>query len=118
MIERQRRRRLARIEETHRLCIVGGARLSARTRDVHDRYSLSARIAIGPRIDAEQRANFDLERDLLTRLTHRRLLDRLPEINKAARNRPPKRKILALDKNDLIVDLGDYVGGDRRALWA
>src|SRR5258708_5348898 len=102
MIERQRRRRRARIEEPHRLRVVGGTRLSTRTRDVYDSYRLSARIAIGPRIDAEQCANFDIKRNFLARLANRRLFDGLAEINEAAGNRPPVRKILALDKNHLV----------------
>src|SRR5260370_41769801 len=101
VIERQWRRRLARIEKRDRFCIVGGARFSAGARDIHNSYRLSARIAIGARIDAEQRANFYLKRDLLACLTHCRLFDGLTEIDEAARNRPSVRKIFALDKNDL-----------------
>ena len=96
MVESERRRWVARIEEANSFRIVGGDRSAARACDVNRRYRLAARVAVGAGIDAEQRANFDLERNLLARLANRGLLNRLAEIDKAARDCVPMRKVLAL----------------------
>src|SRR6185437_11856324 len=76
-----------------------------------------ARIAIGSRIDAKHRAQLDVERSLLPRLTHRGVLDGFSDVNEAARYRPSKWKILAFDQDDAVADFGDHVGGDQRAYW-
>ena len=89
--------------------------LTARARDVYHGDRLAARIAIGPRVHTQQRAQLDLERDLLARLAHGGLLDSLAKIDEAAGNCPPQRKILALDQNDFVADLGNYIGSYRRA---
>ena len=40
--------------------------------------------------------------------------DSLAKIDEAAGDCPSRRKIVALDQNDLVADLGNYVGGYRR----
>src|SRR5580704_11177140 len=99
-------------------CADRAARRSRCAPDVYHRDRLAARIPIRPRIHAKQRAKLDLERDLLARLAHRSLLDGLAKIDEAAGNRPAQRKILTLDQNDFVANLGDYVGGYRRTLRA
>src|SRR5277367_5317780 len=65
-------------------------------------------------LEVELRALLDLERDFLARLAHRRILDRLAEIDEAAGNRPAQWKITPFDQNDFVANLCDYVGGYRR----
>src|SRR5262249_29013041 len=103
------------IEQGHAFRVVCGPRSSARAGNIDRGDGLAARITSGSRIDPEQSTQGTLQRGFLQRLANRRLLDRLTEIDEAARNRPAEGKILALDQNDLVANLDDRVGRDRGA---
>ena len=42
----------------------------------------------------------------------------LTDVNEAARKRPSRREVRALDKDDAISHLGDHISGDWRTYWA
>src|SRR5579862_1038737 len=117
VIECQGRRRIARIEESTIFRIIGRYRGAARPSDVHGGDGLAAWVAIRPRINPQQCAQLDVERDFFLRLADGGLLDRLAKIDKAAGNRPSFGKIFALDQNDLIANFGDHIGGDGGTYW-
>ena len=105
---------MARVEQTHALRIVGSLGHAARAAHIDYGYRLTARIAVGPRIHAQQRPQIDVERGLFFCFADRGVLDRLAEIDEAAGNCPSVGKIAALDQNDPVANLRDHVGGDRR----
>jgi hypothetical protein len=61
VIESERCGRIARIDQCDGLGVVGGDGRSSCARDIDGGDGLAARIAIGARVDSEQRAQFDLE---------------------------------------------------------
>jgi hypothetical protein len=102
--------RLGGCEESDLFGVVARTRDPAGASYVNHRGGLSARIPIWSRIHSEQHPQLDLERSLLQRLAHSGVLDGFADIDEAPRKRPPKRKILALDKYDPIANFGSACG--------
>src|SRR5271169_4096523 len=117
VVKRERRRRRIGREQSDSLGVVGGTRLAMRSSDVHHRDGLAARIAVRTRVDAEQRAQLDLERGLLAQLADGGVLDLLADVDEAAGKRPSEGKVAPLDQHDIVSDFGDHVSRDRRAYW-
>ena len=114
MIECEWPRERSRRKQADALRIVRRDRCTRGSPDVDRGYGLSARIAIGSRVNPKQRDELDLQGDLLSCFSNGSKLHTLSEIDETAGYGPSKRKILSFDQHDAIANFDNYVGGYRR----
>jgi len=117
MVEGKRRWRLIRCKEPDSFRVITSLRGTSSASDINSRHDLSTRIAIRSRINTEQRSQLNFQGSLFQRFAHSRLLDRFTDLDKAARERPSKRRIFAIDESDSIVNFYNHIGGDWRTYW-
>ncbi len=94
--------------------IVGAFQCPAALPDENDGSRVKPGVAVWVRINMELFDKPDIQGCFLFCLPDGRSFDGFPDVNKTAGERPAWWRVLALDKNDPVLKLYDYIDGEKR----